>query len=79
MVSNILLPITTTMNTYNQMYQNKAKQRKECRRKEMEHQEHNDNGTSCAKVVIEENVIVRCFVSPIPPETPATMVTVCGI
>ena len=86
---SILLPVITTMNTYNQMYQNEAKQRKEHRRKEMEHQEHNDNRTSCAKVVIEESVITNCFVSPIPsrifqPEALTCMATtvgdtVCGI
>ena len=75
---SVLLPVITTMNTYNQMYQNKAKQRKECRRKEMEHQEYNDNGTSCAKVVIEENVIMECFVSPITLRGITCMATMCN-
>lgn len=77
-----LIPVMIAMNTYNQIERDKAKQREEYQRKEMERkqeiarQRHNE--TSCVQYEHGANYAC-CFYEPLPPETPASMVFTCNL
>lgn len=82
MITTPLIPVMISLNTvYQQQRKRDEAIRQQRQQRELEEKaKPNYNGTSCVQVVNNtDGVYFCCFYPPLPSETPANIVTVCGV